>query len=135
MYTLDIRKNKTVPVYLAVSAFTIIVDKVYAIFGHGVKSENMTWMFLYPLVGGFAFFLILDMVFPWIIQSSGYRLFCNLYHCGIAIFTIASFMKGVFEIAGTNSPYILWYQIGGSIFLGTGAIQFVQIILSRYRSK
>ena len=135
MYTLDIRKNKTVPVYLAVAIVTIIIDKVYAIFGHGVKSQDMTWMFLYPLVGGFAFYLVIGMVFPWIEQLTGYRLFFNLYNCGIAIFTITSFMKGVFEIAGTNSPYIIWYQVAGSIFLGAGAIQFVQIILNRYRTK
>jgi hypothetical protein len=132
---LDIRKNKTVAIYLAVAVFSIIVDKVYAVFGHGVRSEDMTWMFLYPLVGGFAFYLVLEMVFPWILQTSGFRLFYNLYNCGIAIFTTASFMRGVFEIAGTNSPYIIWYQIAGSIFIGAGVIQLIQIILSRYSSK
>ena len=135
MYTLDIRKNKTIAIYLAVAVFTIIVDKVYAVFGHGVKSEDMTYMFLYPLVGGFAFYLVLELVFPWVIQASGYRLFYNLYNCGIAIFTTVSFMKGIFEIAGTNSPYIIWYQVAGSIFIVAGAVQFIQIILSRYSSK
>lgn len=129
MYTLDI-KNKTAAVYLAATVFTIIIDRIYAVFGHGVSSRNMSWMFLYPLVGGFAFYLILGMVFPWITQSAGFRLFRNLYNSSIAIFTVTSFMKGIFEIAGTNSPYILWYQIAGGIFLGLGILQFIHIILS-----
>ncbi len=129
MYTLDI-KNKTAAVYLAATVFTIIIDRIYAVFGHGVSSRNMSWMFLYPLVGGFAFYLILGMVFPWITKLAGFRLFCNLYNSSIAIFTVTSFMKGIFEIAGTNSPYILWYQIAGGIFLGLGILQFIHIILS-----
>ena len=134
MYTLDI-KNKTAAVYLATAVFTILIDKVYAVFGHGVSSRNMSWMFLYPLVGGFAFYLILGMVFPWITQLPGFRLFGNLYNSSIAIFTVANFMKGIFEIAGTNSVYILWYQITGGIFLGLGILQFIHIILSSSPSK
>lgn len=54
MYTLDI-KNKTAAVYLAATVFTIIIDRIYAVFGHGVSSRNMSWMFLYPLVGALPF--------------------------------------------------------------------------------
>jgi exopolysaccharide biosynthesis protein len=41
------------------------------------------------------------------------RLFLNVHNSGIAALTLASLLKGVFEIAGTNSPHILFYYLAG----------------------
>jgi len=127
--TLVINKYKTVFAYLGVSLFTIIVDKVYAIFGHGVTSAFMTWMFLYPLLGGAGIYYLLQRIAPGIKQYPGYRLFANLYNSGLATFMVGSFMNGIFEIAGTNSPYVSWYYGAGFLFvLAAGAALVVSIL-------
>lgn len=108
---------KTVFAYLTVSVFTFTVDKIYAIFGHGVSSSYMTWMFLYPLIGGVLFFFLLGYLLPGANKAPGYRLFYNLYNSGIALLTVGSLCLGIFEIAGTNSPYVKYYYITGVLFI------------------
>ncbi len=111
-------------VYLCISAFCIIFDKVYALFGHGVYSASMSLMFLYPLVGGVIVFLLL-----WIFKADAdkvtkYRLNYNLYNSGISVLVIGSALKGVFDIAGTSSPYTIIYMICGSLFIAIGVINY-----------
>lgn len=132
MFILDIKNkdnryqyNKTVFVYLAVSAFTFIINKVYAIFGHGVSSDAMTWAFLYPLIGGALFFLLLGLLLPRINCFAGYRLLYNSYNSGIAVLTVGSLLKGVMEIAGTNSPYLKMYTMFGYGFMAFGLIVII----------
>jgi hypothetical protein len=122
---LDINKKnnekqlrKTIWVYLVLSVVAVVVDKVYDIFGHGVNSVAMTWMFLYPLLGGALFYFIIQRIFPYSTKFVGWRVFLNLHNSGIATLTFASFIKGIFEIAGTNSPYLIYYYIiGGGLIL------------------
>jgi hypothetical protein len=132
LFILDIRNkdnrykyNKTVFVYLAISAFTFIINKVYAIFGHGVSSDAMTWAFLYPLIGGALFFLLLGLLLPRINYFAGYRLLYNSYNSGIAVLTVGSLLKGVMEIAGTNSPYLKMYTMIGYGFMAFGLIVII----------
>ena len=128
LFTLDIKGlGKTVNVYFMISVFTIAVDKIYAIFGHGVTSSYMTWMFLYPFLGGTMFYLFLEHVFYEMKNCNGYRLFFNLYNSGIAAFTVGSFMKGIFEIAGTGSPYTIWYFITGGLFVTFGLVILIKV--------
>lgn len=129
---LDIKKNKvkynfkkTVFIYILLGSFTILVNQVYGIFGHGVSSDAMTWMFLYPLVGG-GVYLLLGLLLPNISQFSGYRLFCNTYNSGIAALTTGSLLKGIMEIAGTNSSYLKYYYLIGYVML---VIAFVLLSL------
>lgn len=119
MSTLDINQKskkytlKTVVIYLLISLFCCGVNRIYAIFGHGVSSAYMTWMFLYPLLGGALFYLIIELFLNKIKHASKYRLFYNFYNSGIAILTVGSFLKGILDIAGTNSPYVLFYFVTG----------------------
>jgi hypothetical protein len=113
--------KRTVIVYLCFSILTFAIDKIYALFGHGVSSEAMTWMFLYPLLGGGLFYLLLGLLFPEINSFSGYRLFYNLYNSGIALLTAGSLLKGILEIAGTGSSYLKFYYILGFVMMGIGA--------------
>ena len=57
LFMSDIRKKflKTIEIFIMITIFTFIFNKVYGIFGHGVTSPYMTYMFLYPLVGGVLF--------------------------------------------------------------------------------
>lgn len=129
MFILDINKRnnekqltKTIWVYLILSVVAVVVDKVYGIFGHWVHSAAMTWMFLYPLLGGALFYFIIQRLIKNITKFAGYRVFLNLHNSGIATLTIASLMKGIFEIAGTNSPYLIYYYITGGVFIAAGLI-------------
>ena len=122
MSILDIKQQsqkwqnvKIILVYLAVSIFCIIVDKIYATFGHGVTSNAMTWMFLYPLIGGILFFLLRGNAINRISKHKGYRSFCNIFNSGIAILTVGSFLKGVMDIAGTSSKYVIFYYLSGVV--------------------
>jgi hypothetical protein len=120
---------KTVIVYLIISIFCFAVNRIYAIFGHGVSSAYMTWMFLYPLLGGALFYLIIELFLKNIKHASKYRLFYNIYNSAIAILTVGSFLKGIFDIAGTNSPYVLYYFVTGWVCIACSlfvlASQFV----------
>ncbi len=128
------RYGKTVIVFLLFSAFAFAVNKVYSLFGHGVKSDAMTWMFLYPLILGGLFYLLIGFLLPGMICFTGYRLFYNLYNSGIAVFTIGSLLKGIFEIAGTSSPYLKLFFMTGYVMIGAGVLIFVILILNYKRS-
>lgn len=112
LFTLDTKK--TVIVYMLLSVVTIGVNYIYSLFGHGVSSDAMTWMFMYPLIGGALFYLLLGMCIPNIKQISKYRLYFNIYNSGIALVTVGSLLTGIMEIAGTSSVYTkFYYYIGG----------------------
>jgi len=114
--------RKTILVYLILSLAAIATDNIYAVFGHGVSSAAMTWMFLYPLLGGTVFYLLVELLLPRIYQFTGYRAFYNVYNSGIAVLTVGSFLKGILDIAGTNSPYVVLFSIAGWLFIASGLI-------------
>lgn len=139
MYILDINQNrqkkhnmKMIAGYLFASVLSFVVNKIYAIFGHGVSSDAMTWMFLYPLAGGVLLYLLIELLIPQIKQFAGYRLFCNLYNTGIAVLTVGSFLKGIVEIAGTDSKYITLYHYAGEVFVGAGLL-CLTLMVANYR--
>ena len=104
--------KKTGITYLILTVVTVIIEKIYRLFGHGVTSPAMTWMFLYPLVGGLLIHLVSRTKIG-IVDSERFRSFFNLYHSGIATLTAASFLMGVLEIAGTDSVYLPYFYIVG----------------------
>ena len=58
----------------------------------------MTLMFLYPLVGGAAIYLVFGLIFKKIDYKS-LRIYFNIYNSGIATLTIGSLLKGIIVIA------------------------------------
>lgn len=114
--------RKTVIVYLALSATAIAVDNIYALFGHGVRSSSMSFMFLYPLLGGALLYFLLGAIIPGITSIRLYRLGYNLYNSGIATLTAGSFFKGILDIAGTASEYTGIFTLVGLVFTLTGLI-------------
>ncbi len=119
---INVDTKKTILVYLLLALTAILVDNVYAIFGHGVRSAAMTWMFLYPLLGGTMFYLIIDRWTQGIGGSKGYRAFYNLHNSGIATLTVGSFLKGILEIAGADSLYVLYFQVTGWVLVVIGLL-------------
>ncbi len=115
---------KTALVYLGVSALCFLVDKVYALYAHGVASPAMTLLFLYPLLGGSLVFLVLGLVQPWAAAVPRYRAAYNLYNSGIATLSTGSLLQGIFEIAGTSSPYTVLFYVAGGLLIAAGVIGF-----------
>jgi len=112
--------GKTAFIYLVIAAGCVVIDKVYALFGHGVTSAAMSLMYLYPLLGGMLPFLLLWLLVPAASAVRGYRLFYNSYNSGMATLTIGSMLTGVFEIAGTASPYMIVFTVAGWCLIGFG---------------
>ncbi|MPM69629.1 hypothetical protein SDC9_116577 [bioreactor metagenome] len=98
--------------YIILTVVTVITEKIYRQFGHGVTSPAMTWMFLYPLAGGL-FIYVVNRTKVVSVDAERYRSISNLYHSGIATLTVGSFLKGVLEIAGTDSVYLVYFFIVG----------------------
>jgi len=127
--------RRTVWSHLIMSAVAVAVDKVYGIYSHGVDSAAMTWMFLYPLIGGALYCFIMGKLFPRITHSVSCRVFLNLHNSGIAALTIASLLKGIFEIAGTSSHHLVYYNAAGWGFLAVGLITMVAQLVADVRKK
>jgi hypothetical protein len=112
-------------VYIILSITAIAVNNIYALFGHGVHSAAMTWMFLYPLIGGGLGYFLIERLAPGIVKAKGYRLFYNLYNSGIATLTVGSFLQGILEIAGTSSPYTIGFYVVGLLFAVAGLVLLI----------
>lgn len=104
LFTLDINRKKIIIKYMIASVLCIIINYIYSKFGHGVTSNYMTYMFLYPLLIGLTVTLF---------NKKNSKLTSNLAVCGITTLTIGSFLQGVLEIAGATSPFIIVYFIIG----------------------
>lgn len=126
--------KRPIETYLALSFLMVIIDEVYGLFGHGVTSASMSWMFLYPLLGGTLVLLLIALLIPEAAHADGFRLSFNLYSSGIAALTAASLLKGILEIAGADSPYTMMFFIAGWTFTASGLLVFLSKPL-RQRAK
>lgn len=122
---------KMAAVFLAVALFSILFDNIYALFGHGVRSGAMSFMFLYPLLGGGVVYLLLGLFMPGVTGKPGYRAFYHLYNFGIALLTVKNLLQGIFEIAGTNSDYLIFYAVFGWLFVAAGLITLAVIFIEK----
>lgn len=118
--------RKTVLSYLLITVLVIAIDNIYALFGHGVRSPYMDYMFLYPLIGGCLVFFILNRLAPGIRTAKRFRLGYNLYNSGIATLTMGSFFTGILEIAGTASYFSIVFFVTGWVLAAAGFIFLVR---------
>ena len=49
----------------------------------------------------------------------------SLYHFGVGVLTVGSFINGVLEIYGTESPLIIVYWIAGGALIAGGAVVYL----------
>jgi hypothetical protein len=105
-------KGKRLWPYLVAAAVCIIISNVYALFGHGVHSDAMDYMFLYPLIGGFVI-KILSMLLQGDYSHGLKRVGVNLYNSGLTALACGALLRGIVEIAGTDSVYISWFFVAG----------------------
>jgi hypothetical protein len=114
-------KGKRLWPYLVASAVCVIVTNIYALYGHGVRSDAMDYMFLCPLVGGFAI-KILSMLQHGDYSRGVKRVGVNLYNSGLAALACGALLRGIVEIAGTDSVYISWFFVAGWVMVVCGAM-------------
>ena len=85
---------------------------IYAQFSHGVYSPFMTFMFAIPLMGGTA--VALGLHFARVRELP--RAARQAWALALASLTIASCLRGVFDIAGTASPLLVGYLAAAAVF-------------------
>ena len=90
---------------------------IYAQFSHGVHSPFMTFMFAIPLVGGAA--IAIGSSIAHVDLPRGTR---QAWALAIASLTVASCLRGVFDIAGTASPLLVVYLIAAGAFAVSGIV-------------
>ena len=125
MSTLDMnspRPGRAVFGYLLSSAACVAVTNIYALFGHGVRSASMDYMFLYPALMGLVPFLLLTALLSRIRRRRFLRLAFNLYNSGVATLTVGAMLNGILEIAGTASAYQPLFMAAGWIFAFIGFV-------------
>ncbi len=121
MYILDKSVFRHMCRFFSAAVFCLIFSVIYESFSHGVHSVHMIGMFLYPLVGGipYAVMLIQDAPGPNSRASS-------LYGAGIAALTVGSGVSGIFEIYGTTSSYVAPYWMVGILLTASGAGLYIR---------
>ena len=131
--------RKAVAVYVAAAAFCFVFQFIYGMFGHGVHSAYMTYMFLLPLLlgaGGYGGGTLLhygiekkNPAYTALQQNRQLnnleRLGCGMYNAGVATLTAGSCLLGIFQIAGTDSVYINDYFIAGALLCAAGLVIFI----------
>ena len=108
--------------YLAAAAGCALFALVYAQFSHGVYSPFMTFMFAIPLVGGALAALVCHLAkAPQMPRAAR-----QAWALAIASLTLGSCLQGIFEIAGTSSPFIVAYPVVALVFALAAAIVAVR---------
>ena len=107
----EARDARAVAAYGAATAACVLLSVVYAQFSHGVSSPFMTFLAAVPLVGGVVVFLAMVVTS----RHSFDRVSFNAYHAGVATLVVACALQGVFDIAGTASPFV-------GVFVAVGAV-------------
>ena len=110
---------KVLLTYLAVSIFCFIFQLVYNHYGHEVTSFFMSWLWLWPAAGCFWYLALYILALPL------RRVSRNAVGAGIATFTVGSLLEGIFEIAGTSSPYTGGFFVVGAAMTAAGIFAYV----------
>ncbi len=98
--------------YAIAAVSCLVFAVIYAQFSHGVHSMFMTWMFVIPLVCG----CVAALVQQALGHQCDLRLPRQLWGLCAATLTVASCLRGIFEIAGTGSPWLFSYVVVGMCF-------------------
>lgn len=101
--------------YAIAAVGCVVFALIYAQFSHGVHSPFMTFMFAIPLLGGAAIAAVGGIAH--VDLPLGTR---QAWALAIASLTIASCLRGVFDIAGTASPLLVVYLVAATVFAAVG---------------
>lgn len=100
----------------------VVFNLIYAQFAHGVSSPFMTFMFAIPLVLGalpaVALHLVHAQPAPLIARQA--------WGLAVACLTVASCLQGIFDIAGTASPWLPVYLVTAVMFAAIAIVACVR---------
>ena len=117
MYTLN--HKKIALRYMGIIIFCGIFTMIYYQFSHNVYSVYLTYLFAIPLVLGVLPSVLLlgeKETGKWGIVA------INAYHSGVATLAVSSMLRGIFEIAGTGSPWQEYLFYAAIVMLVMGVI-------------
>lgn len=117
--------------YLFSSAGLLILHLIYAQFSHGVSSPYMTFMFLVPLLLGALPCFLLMYLRPDCVRSPGWQTGSCLYGGGMAAMVNGMMLRGVMDIAGTASPYLILFSLLGGALMIWGILCLIQPLPAR----
>lgn len=115
MFISDIKRPRTYMAkvafgYLAAALFLGVFSLIYEYYSFGVYSNYMVFAYLIPLAGGALPALVLSLFahrpFPGWLPS-------ELYRTGIATLAVGSVFRGVLDIYGTTSRWMIVYAVAG----------------------
>ena len=112
-------------IYLAAAAFCIALSTIYRHFSHGVDSEFMLLMFVYPLAGAVVAYLLTLL---WAVPYPD-RISRNLWGSGISTLAVGSCLRGIFDIYGTRVPMVKLYWIVGGVFSVAAMLLYMKQLL------
>ena len=122
----SLNMKKTILAYVGSGLALFIFQYVYHLFGHGVTSISLKFVWLVPIIGGLVIILLNVLL-----HTLSNRLAFNLYNCGLACLANGMILKGILEIAGSDSPYLSYFYIISYSLLIVSMILFIsQRILS-----
>lgn len=106
--------------FIAASSL-LLFSVIYHQYGHGQTALIMYSAFVYPLIVSISYCIIFILKLSIPLQSKGYRLGYNSLNSGISTLSVACVIKGIFNIAGTNSSYLILFWISGILLTTFGA--------------
>ena len=114
--------KKAFIIYIVTTVFCLVFFIIYNIFSHDVTSPFMTFLFAWPLLlgvlpCGILLIFKLENLYP-------NRITANLYNSGVAVLTVSSAMRGVFDIAGTSSIHQSILMVISFLLFGLAALEF-----------
>ena len=113
---------KTIYVYTGITIFCGVFSYIYSRFSHGVFSNYMTFMFLFPFLLGIVVNLYIMLMRSCPMPGSRTR---SLYNQGVATLTVGSVVKGITDIAGTATQYQNVFWIAGIVLIVAGLISYI----------
>ena len=108
--------------YFAAAAFCILFAAVYEHFSHGVWSNYMVCLFVWPLLGGVPA-LLLPGIRTALMPCRAVR---HFWASGVATLTLGSCLAGVFEIYGAPSALVRVYWWAGGVLLAAALIAWLR---------
>ena len=138
--------------YVMIAAFCVVFAAVYGHFSHEISYVWMSTLFVWPLtLGGLPALLQELGILPVFevrpkatesgqaagtdVQNDSLcmgNIQADLWRFGIAALTAAELLKGILEIAGTDSVYPDFLQAGGGLMLAVAAVLYLMLLRAKH---
>ncbi|MGX4687604.1 hypothetical protein JNUCC83_12245 [Vagococcus sp. JNUCC 83] len=113
-------RKKTMLAYTLSSLLLYIFQFVYHKFSHGVVSFGLKYVWILPLIFGLII-ILLDLV----LHLLSNRLAFNFYNISLAVLVNAFILKGILDIAGSDSPYIDYFYLLSLVLIVVSLVSFI----------